>query len=484
MDVTRVSAKLSLVEGEKNELDAKYETEVKGRRELEAKIGSLQQEVDLAQSNYKQAKNSLAEAQTKLEVMTEYFKNKEVELQRKLGREEALRLQSDSKLENADGKAASAEVEITNYRTQIKDLKEELEKAERNFRNQVAAHEKKAHDSWISARAAERELQEAKREAASLRHRLTELEGRRAKTDTAPLYKPSPSGRVPSRNSLLADTPSPPHLDPGRPLSPRRPNYQGDLPPSPPLDGDVGPYRRSSRSGRDSGPPPPFPDDGPPPPHPSMGRAPPHGRHSRGPPLSEMDYDPRDMRELSPPPDFGYGPHGPPPPDMDFGPPPFSGPPPPLRHPFPPRDFPPHPDDFDRRGPPLDDRDFGPPPMDDRDFGPLGGYGPPPPDMDFGPRGPPPPGPMHGPGPYPNDMGPPPMDRGEPPPPMGPRNPGMRPGSRGPYPPPAGAPPPGAFPLSGPSFGTPTGSQRTSTPLDGTPVTPQTRPSSRPIQGP
>ncbi|XP_038044250.1 titin-like isoform X2 [Patiria miniata] len=511
MDVTRVSAKLSLVESEKNEVEAKYEEEVKGRRELEAKIGSLQQDVDTAQSNYKQAKSSLSEAQTKLDVMTEYFKNKEVDLQRKLGREEALRLQSDSKLETADGKAASAEVEVTNYRTQIRDLKEELEKAERNFRNQVAAHEKKAHDSWISARSAERELQEAKREAANLRHRLTELEGRRAKTETAPLYKPSPSGRegspqplkqgtgAPSRNSLLADTPSPPHLDPGRPLSPRRPSYPADHPSSPPLDGNMDPYRRTSRSGRDSGPHPPFPDDRPPPPpdmrrdmdFPPMGRAPPHGRHSRGPPMPDMDYDPHDMRDMSPgpPPDFRFDPHGPPPPDMDFdphGPPPFGGPPPPLRHPFAPRDFPPHPDDFDRRGPPMDDRDFGPPPMDDRDFR---GYGPPPPGMDFGPRGPPPPGPMHGPGPYPNDMGPPPMDR--PPPPMGPhgpspgpRNPGIRPGSRGPFPPPAGAPPPGGFPPSGPSFGTPSGSHRTSTPLEGTPVTPQTRPSSRPMQGP
>ncbi|XP_033636017.1 transport and Golgi organization protein 1 homolog isoform X3 [Asterias rubens] len=501
MDVTRVSAKLSLVEGEKTELEAKYEAEVKGRRELEAKVGAQQQEVDTAKANYKKAKSSLDEALTKLDVMTEYFKNKEVDLQRKLGREEALRLHSDSKLENADEKAATAEVEVTNYRTQIKDLKEELVKAERNYRNQVAAHEKKAHDSWMSVRNAERELQEAKREAANLRHRLTELEGRRAKTEAAPLFKPSPSGRAPSRNSLLADTPSPPRLDQSRALSPGRPIYPGDHPPSPPVDND---YRRSSRSGRDSGPP-SFPDDGPPPPHmrrdmdyPPMGRLPPPGRHSRGPPMHDMDDYPHDMRDYSPdgpPPDFGFDPHGPPPPDMDFGPhgpPPFNGPPPPLRHPFPPRDFPPHPDDFDHRGPVPDDRDFGPP-MGDHEFGPPRGYGPPPPGMDFGPMGPPPPGgPMHGPGPFPNDMGPPPMDRREPPPPIGrpgpapgPQNPGIRPNSRGPFPPQTGPSPSGRFPPSGPPFGTPTGPQRrTSTPLEGTPSTPQTRPGSRPAQGP
>ena len=49
---------------------------------LAAKVGAQQQEVDTAKANYKKAKSSLDEALTKLDVMTEYFQNKEVDLQR------------------------------------------------------------------------------------------------------------------------------------------------------------------------------------------------------------------------------------------------------------------------------------------------------------------------------------------------------------------------------------------------------------------
>ncbi|XP_071485665.1 uncharacterized protein [Diadema antillarum] len=249
----------------------------------------------------------------------------------------------------------------------------------------------------MSLRTAERELQESKKEAATLRHRLTELEGRRATSENAPLVKPqaaapspmrvvSPSFRPgernnrsgrrgPSRNSIIeADSPSPPLIDQRHRDSPA-----SMLPP--PMQRDIGP----SPYGRE--PMLPHPDFGPP-----------------GP------YD---------------DPYGPP-----HGPPPMHGPPP---GDFPP-DFPPHPDDMDFGPPGPPHPDFGPmarfPPPGRGEFDP---HGPPPPmDPDFGPRfGPPPPHgmdprgpPMRGPGPLPGEGPPPLFDRRGPPPP------GMRPGSR------------------------------------------------------
>ncbi|XP_072169402.1 uncharacterized protein [Diadema setosum] len=397
MDVTRVNAKLSLVLKERDELQDKLDLEVKSVRELETKTGSLRQEIEGLRMEHSKAKSDHLEAQTKMEVLQEYFKTKEVDLQRKLGREEALKLQSEEQVTSLSEKAISAEVDLNNYRQQIADLKAELDKSERNYRTQVNAHEKKAHEHWMSLRTAERELQESKKEAATLRHRLTELEGRRATSENAPLVKPqaaapspmrvvSPSFRPgernnrssrrgPSRNSIIeADSPSPPLIDQRHRDSPA-----SMLPP--PMQRDIGP----SPYGRE--PMLPHPDFGPPGPYDDP-YGPPHGPpHMHGPPPGDF------------PPDFP--PH---PDDMDFGPP---GPPHPDFGPMT-RFPPPGRGEFDPHGPP--------PPMDP-DFGPR--FGPPPPHgMD--PRGPP----MRGPGPLPGDGPPPLFDRRGPPPP------GMRPGSR------------------------------------------------------
>ncbi|XP_071485639.1 uncharacterized protein [Diadema antillarum] len=137
MDVTRVNAKLSLVLKERDELQDKLDMEVKSVRELETKTGSLRQEIEGLRMEHSKAKSDHLEAQTKMEVLQEYFKTKEVDLQRKLGREEALKLQSEEQVTSLSEKAISAEVDLNNYRQQIADLKAELDKSERNYRTQV-----------------------------------------------------------------------------------------------------------------------------------------------------------------------------------------------------------------------------------------------------------------------------------------------------------------------------------------------------------
>ena len=78
----QINAKLSLVSKEREEVQDRLDQEVRAGRELEAKVGSLNQEVDGLRLKHSRAKSSLDEAQTKMEVLQEYFKNKEVELQR------------------------------------------------------------------------------------------------------------------------------------------------------------------------------------------------------------------------------------------------------------------------------------------------------------------------------------------------------------------------------------------------------------------
>lgn len=412
LDVNRANAKITLLEDERKTMEEKMEEEARKIHNLEGDNRTLRKEMETIQQECKKAKEDHEEARTKLDVLTEYFKGKEVEMQRKLGKEEALKFHSQKELDSLGEKTAAAEAELANYKQQIQDLKDEIEKSERSFRQQIAAHEKKAHESWMASRTAERKLKETNKEIASLRQRLTELQGRKT-TDASPLIKPSPERMgspsnasessmlrrdQPSRNSILEDAPSPPMIG-GQRHSPS----EKDRPPSRPV--------RVSRSGR----PPSFhedffpPEEMMPPPDAMPFRGPPGGFHpgmdpyGPPPPLDgymppEMDFDgpPR-----PPPPDMGYGPPGP----YDFGP---RGPPPPSMGGdprFPPPFMGPHPDDFPPDGP----------------------YGA----MDPG-MGPPPP--FRGPPPDWNDRVPHPGMRGPPPPPAGdPRT--SRPVSRGGPPP-------------------------------------------------
>lgn len=58
-------------------------------------------------------------------------------------------------------------------RSQYESLKQELVSQEVELKSQISVLEKKAHESWVSARQAERKLEDMKQEAAQLRNRLT-----------------------------------------------------------------------------------------------------------------------------------------------------------------------------------------------------------------------------------------------------------------------------------------------------------------------
>lgn len=58
-------------------------------------------------------------------------------------------------------------------RAQNESLKQEIVSQEVELKSQISVLEKKAHESWVNARQAERRVEEAKQEAAQLRNRLT-----------------------------------------------------------------------------------------------------------------------------------------------------------------------------------------------------------------------------------------------------------------------------------------------------------------------
>ncbi|XP_062427545.1 transport and Golgi organization protein 1 homolog isoform X2 [Rhea pennata] len=426
MDVSRVKTMLSIVEEDRDLLQSKLSDEVTARHELEEQIKKLEHDSCSLQSAKARLENECKTLQQKVEILNELYQQKEMALQKKLTQEEYERQEKEQKLSAADEKAVLAIEEVKVYKQRIQDMEEELQKTERSYKNQIAAHEKKAHDNWLIARSAERALAEEKREAANLRQKLIEVNQKIVMLQRPLLVKPTPGRpdrQVPPRRGPLSrdgsfgpspvsgGNPSPTQMVEvsGRPLSaPRREGSRGEF--GAVVDGPSAPRRPPELSGRMS-----VPDLGPVVAS-LIGTAP---RTSS--PSATMDGVPTTLKEseapcvvttdssspiepatasISPkgPPSFPGTPimtssvmGPPPPPPVRYGPPPAS-----LRGHFGPRPLPgplvrgaplppPAVRDF-LPGPPLGMRDLPPgplPPPDPRGYGrghppfrPLGPYGP------------------------------------------------------------------------------------------------------------
>lgn len=66
---------------------------------------------------------------------------------------------------------------LINYRSQNDSLKAEIEAQIAAHKAQIGAAENRAHESWLTARQAERRTEEARSEASALRRKLTSIVG-------------------------------------------------------------------------------------------------------------------------------------------------------------------------------------------------------------------------------------------------------------------------------------------------------------------
>ncbi|XP_055492101.1 transport and Golgi organization protein 1 homolog isoform X4 [Leucoraja erinacea] len=235
MDVSRVKTTLKIIEEEKDHFQAKLTDEIKARRELEEQIKQLEHNSAANATEKSKLENEFKTMQQKLEILTELYHQKEMALQKKLTQEECQRQEKELKLTVADDKALQAHKDVKMYKQRIQEMEEELQKTERSFKNQVAAHEKKAHENWLSARSAERTLTEEKRETANLRQKLIELNQKLSLVQRPSIIKPT-AGR-PDRQGPPG---APPPLGPARRAPVSRDDSYGPSPvstgpPSPPV---------------------------------------------------------------------------------------------------------------------------------------------------------------------------------------------------------------------------------------------------------
>ncbi|XP_015720541.1 melanoma inhibitory activity protein 2 isoform X3 [Coturnix japonica] len=172
----KLNACLKTMETERDQMYSKLSDESKAKGELTERIENLQSEQVSLQCENERLESEVQKLQQKLKVMTELYQENEMKLHRKLTVEERERLQKEEKLSKVDEKITHAAEELNSYRERAKDLEEELERTIRSYENQITSHEKKAHDNWLTARAAERQLNDIRKENAHNRQKLTEAE--------------------------------------------------------------------------------------------------------------------------------------------------------------------------------------------------------------------------------------------------------------------------------------------------------------------
>ncbi|XP_077909742.1 melanoma inhibitory activity protein 2 isoform X13 [Halichoerus grypus] len=172
----KLNASLKTLEGERNQIYIQLSEVDKTKEELTECIKNLQTEQASLQSENIQFESENQKLQQKLKVMTELYQENEMTLHRKLTVEENYRLEKEEKLSKADEKISHAAEELETYRKRAKDLEEELERTIHSYQGQITSHEKKAHDNWLAARTAERNLNDLRKENAHNRQKLTETE--------------------------------------------------------------------------------------------------------------------------------------------------------------------------------------------------------------------------------------------------------------------------------------------------------------------
>lgn len=316
----KLNADLKSVDEDKDRLFAKLDDEVKAKEDLQVSIKEMESEKSSLQSEAETYSDQVQRLQQKLQIMTEMYQENELKLHRLLTVEEKERMQKEDKLNKADKNIAMAMEELINYRQRAGEMEEELDKTKQSYQTQISAHEKKAHNNWLAARAAERELSDIRRENALFRQKLTDTQFKLDALDKDPYaldslarplpfraerspYGPSPLGRPASETRAFLSPPTlmdgpPARLSPRVPRGPMEPpGGQGEMERigGPHSDsGSISPTWERDRRGPPPGPPGPlgppgymFPEPGGPmyrrPPPGALGPLPPPGAFPPGP---------------------------------------------------------------------------------------------------------------------------------------------------------------------------------------------------------
>nr|CAI5847887.1 unnamed protein product [Callosobruchus analis] len=288
LDSTAAVAQMEQLKIENDRFSVQLQQEQVSKASVDHNLRMALEEISNLKQKYELVDKEKTEVNLKLEVLNNYFKKRETELQ-----EEVIKYKSIFDARKGEATSTTERIklmqeEIENYKSQNEMLKQEILSQEIDLKSQISVLEKKVHENWLMARQTERKLEEARQEAAQLRNRITlrEIamnEERIHNRLQSPVTTDHHHHGIHQQNGD-ALSPPPPNMSSPPPLFGAPPAVSPPLPggPLPPPHFLPPPFM----------PPPPMPFMPPPPPPgpPGDRRPPPLGRMSSPPPPISSRY--------------------------------------------------------------------------------------------------------------------------------------------------------------------------------------------------
>jgi len=145
----------------------------KERTDISNQLSENEKELKVARAAKDEAVRVKLEIEQKHQVLTEYYNQREAELQKHLGLLSAKLGDAEEGSESSAKKLSHLFEELESYKAQCKSYKAEMEEQERSLKSQNAALEKRHHESWVTVRQESRKMADAQNEMQTLRNRLT-----------------------------------------------------------------------------------------------------------------------------------------------------------------------------------------------------------------------------------------------------------------------------------------------------------------------
>ncbi|CAI2729181.1 unnamed protein product [Schistosoma spindalis] len=176
LDVGRLHAQIRLKDEQIKAEESKAKNEHDLRVQVESKMEEIEKENSTLKANLIHIEQERNAYQTKLDILSCYFKERELELQRDLGKHVVVGSESSEALLHSRKRNQELEGEVKVLRDQMAALRRELVETERTSRRQISELDKRSHENWLAARASDHQIQDLREENSSLRQKLIESE--------------------------------------------------------------------------------------------------------------------------------------------------------------------------------------------------------------------------------------------------------------------------------------------------------------------
>ena len=133
----------------------------KEKADISCKLSDNEKELKVARAAKDEALRVKLEIEQKHEVLTNYYNQREAELQKQLGLLSAKLGDAEEGSESTSKKLTHLFEELESYKSQCKSYKSEMEEQERSLKAQNAALEKRHHESWVTVRQESRKMADA-----------------------------------------------------------------------------------------------------------------------------------------------------------------------------------------------------------------------------------------------------------------------------------------------------------------------------------